>query len=309
MKRFALLAALLLIGALSWAAALGTSARTAIPSGVQQIISVDYRALKASPTALDLKKRVLPEQLKQFETALDAFGIKPDRDVETLTFASFRVDKGVQIIGIAEGQFPRKKILARLKANKISGTKYRTSLLYPMSGAMDSVFLDDYTMLFGEQSAVKSALDARDGEASSLNSNSQMADLINSADDGAVWSVLDQKGTQNILRSAMGDASKLADYDIVKKRLLGSRYAMDFTHGVAFNLNVVTSDEMTAATLSSLLKAGMVYRKMTASAVEKAALENVTVDSDSGQLRLHFSTDDTKFESFLNSDLFAAVSH
>ena len=32
------------------AAALGTSSRTVIPSEVQQIISVDYRALRNSPT-------------------------------------------------------------------------------------------------------------------------------------------------------------------------------------------------------------------------------------------------------------------
>jgi hypothetical protein len=308
MKRFAAIPVLILMAISSWAAPLGTSARTVIPNSVQQIISVDYRSLKASPTAMALKKRLLTDNLKQFETALRNFGIDPDKDVETLTFSSFRVKSGVQIAGIAEGQFSRKKIFARMKAKKISGAKYRDYLLYPMSGAMNSVFLDDYTMLFGEPNAVKHALDARDGEAPSLTSNSQMSDLIASASDGTVWSVLDAQGTQTMLRSALGDASKLADYDVVKKRLLGSRYVMDFTNGVSFDLNVVTADSMTAATLSSLLKAGMIYKKMTASAVEKTALDNVSVDSDSGQLKIHFSADDNKFQSFLNSDLFAAVS-
>jgi hypothetical protein len=308
MKRFSIISVLLLMAASAWAAPLGTSARTVIPSSVQQIISVDYRGLKSSPTAMALKNRLLTENLKQFETALSAFGIDPDKDVETLTFASFRVKTGLQIAGIAEGQFPRKKILARFKTKKVSGTKYRTYLLYPMSGAMNSAFLDDYTMVFGEPNAVKSALDARDGEAPSLTSNAQMSDLIGSASDGTVWSVLDSQGTQTMLRAAMGDASKLADYDVVKKRLLGSRYVMDFANGVAFDLNVVTSDSMTAATLSSLMKAGMVYKKMTASAIEKSALDNVSVDSDSSQLKIHFSADDKKFQSFLSSDLFAAVS-
>ena len=36
---------------------LGTSARVVIPADIQQLISVDYRALKNSPTALALKAR------------------------------------------------------------------------------------------------------------------------------------------------------------------------------------------------------------------------------------------------------------
>ena len=111
-----------------------------------------------------------------------------------------------------------------------------------------------------------------------------------------------------MLRSAMGDASKLADYDTVKKRLLASRYTMNFSNGINFDLSVLTSDSMTAATLSSLVKAGMLYRKMNATPTEKMALESMTVDSDSSNLQLHFRTDDQRFQSLLRSELFAAVS-
>ena len=43
-----------------------------------------------------------------------------------------------------------------------------------------------------------------------------------------------------MMRSALGDATKVADYDTVKKRLLGSRYTMDFSSGVNFNLDVIS---------------------------------------------------------------------
>ena len=59
---------------------------------------------------------------------------------------------------------------------------------------------------------------------------------------------------------------------------------MNFQSGVNFDLDVVTSDSMTATTLSSLLKAGMLYKKMSATPTEKLALENVTVNSDSSNL-------------------------
>jgi hypothetical protein len=186
--------------------------------------------------------------------------------------------------------------------------KYRKQDIYPMGGGMQMTFLDDGSLLFGEGAALRGALDARDGYSSTLDSNSQISDMIGSVESGTVWSVLDQSGTQNMMRSALGDAAKLADYETVKKRLVGSRYTMNFTNGVKFDLDVVTSDSLTAATLSSLVKAGMLYKKMGASPVERVALDNVNVDSDSSNLQFHFKTDDKQFQSLIHSDLFAAVS-
>jgi len=310
MKRSALLIVIILVVMVAvpgWGAALGTAAGTVIPSEVQQIIAVDYRQLADSPTALALKAKVLPDNLKALESALHGVGINPDKDVDSLTFASFRAkEKGLRVIGIAQGQFSRAKFIKNMRAQKIKPTKYHTSFLYPM-GSMQVTFLDNYTMLFGDQAAVEASLDARDGDAESLASNSRMSDLVRSADQGAVWSVLDDAGTQNMMRSALGEAAGLADYETVKKRLLGSSYTMDFTHGVKFDLSVLTSDSMSAATMSSLLRAGMMFKKMNATGAEKIALDNVTVDNDSDHLLLHFKTDDEKFQSLLQSPLFTAI--
>src|SRR3954466_11581427 len=308
MKRIVFL--VLLLGApavFMHGAALGTSARAVIPSEVQQIISVDYRALRNSPTALSLKERVLPENLKQFETALKSAGVKED-DVDQLTFEFYRTEKtGLKVIGIANGEFSPKIVLARFKKQKVAGQKYKLATIYPLSGTQ-MTFLDDYTLLFGDMTAIKAALDARSGDAQSLSSNGKVADLIGAVENGPIESVLDDKGSQNMLRSALGDVSKLADYDMVKKRLIGSRYQMDFNDGVNFNLDVITSDNMTAATLSSMLQVGKRLKENNATGIEKLAMESMAVDSDSNQLKIHFKTDDKKFETLLRSDLFASVS-
>ncbi|HZP62269.1 MAG TPA: hypothetical protein VFB28_02550 [Terriglobales bacterium] len=298
-----------LLSLTAWAAAIPSSARTAIPSDVQQIITVDYRALKNSDTAMALKAQVLPPALKEFEGQLRGVGINPDKDVDQLTFASYRAGKaGVKIVGAAQGSFSGKNVLKKMKLNKVKPLRYRDTDIYPMGSGMDMTFLDDNTLLFGDSSALKGALDARDGYATALDSNSQLADLIGPVESGAVWSILDQQGTQNMLLSALGDAGKLADFDMIKKRVVGSRYTMNFNSGVNFDLDVITSDSVTAATLSSLVKAGVIYRKMTATPIEKAALENVSVNSDSSNLQMHFKSDDKQFQSLLHSDLFAAVS-
>src|SRR5213594_3486332 len=98
--------AVLMLSAAAWAMPLGSSARTVIPSDIQQIISVDYRALKNSDTAMALKQQVLPENLKEFEGVLKSVGINPDKDVEQLTFAAYRSGKqGMRVVGVAQGQF------------------------------------------------------------------------------------------------------------------------------------------------------------------------------------------------------------
>jgi hypothetical protein len=136
-----------------------------------------------------------------------------------------------------------------------------------------------------------------------------MADMMSSVDSAPVWSLLDQEGTQNAMRSALGDAAKIADYDTVKKRLVSSHYSMSFNSGVNFDMTVVTSDTMTAATISSLVKAGLLYKKMSATPAEKIAVENTTVDSDSSNVMVHFKANDQQFQSLMHSELFAAVTH
>jgi len=310
MKKLILLTGLVMMSAVVWAMPLGTSTRAVIPSDIQQLISVDYRALHDSPTAMQLKEQVLPQSLKDFEKALKGVGIDSETDVDQLTFAAYRMGKqnNVRVVGMAQGSFSAKVVLKRMRVKKIMPVKYRTSDLYSMGNGMVMNFLDENTLLFGDESAVKGALDARDGYAQTIDSNSQMSDMMAAVDGSPVWSLLDQQGTQNMMRSALGDASKVADYDTVKKRLLGSRYTMDFSSGVNFNLDVITSDSITAATMSSLVKAGMLYKKMNASPVEKTAIDALTVDSDSSKLTLHFKSDDKQFQSLMKSDLFAAVS-
>ena len=306
--RIPALAIICFVPFLGFGSSLASATRAVIPSDIQQIINVDYRGMENSQSGQALKARVLPDQLKKFETALKAVGVDPDKDVEQLTFASFRVKNGLQVVGVAQGDFAVNKVVSRLKLKKIKPSLYRDSAMYPLDGGLSMTLLDNYNMLFGDSAALKSALDVRDGVGSSLNSNSAITDMISSVDSDTIWSVLDEKGTQEMMKSALGDASNLADYNAIKNRIKTSAYKMDFGNGVKFILNVNTSDAFTAATLKTLLQAGVLYKKMNATPTEKVALENLVVDSDSGALKLKFETDDRKFVSLVNSDLFAAIS-
>lgn len=294
----------------SFASSLGTATRAVIPNEVQQIINVDYRRMRNSDTAMAMKSKLMPENMKKFEDALKGIGIDPDKDLDQITIASFRTkEKGLDMVSVAQGQFSLKKIKSKLTKSKIAGKKINGSLVYPMAGAMSMVFLDDWTMLFGDEKAVQAALDARDDSSKSLNSNGDVTDMIASVDRGTVWSVLDASGTQTMLKSVLGSASNLGEFDTVKKQLVGSRYTMDFDRGVDFNLSIVTSDNVTASTLATILKAGVLFKKMSATATEKTALDDTTIDSDATRLVVHFKADDQSFQSLLDSPMFAAVTH
>jgi len=187
--------------------------------------------------------------------------------------------------------------------------KYGQSEIYPMDGGFVMSFLDDSSLLFGDSTSIKFALDTRDGQNMGIDTNGDMADMMTDVDSSPVWSILDQQGTQNALHSAMGDASKIADYETIKKHLVGSRYDMNFTSGVNFDMTVVTSDSTTAATVASLLKGYMLYKKISATPAEKVAVDNTSVDSDSSNVTVHFKANDQQFESLMHSELFAAVTH
>jgi hypothetical protein len=292
------------------AAQIDTDGRSAIPHDIQQLIVVDYGVMENSPAAMDLKARVLPPELKQLETALKTSGLDENHDIEQLAFAAYRVGGGdeVRIVGLAQGQFQISDIMAILNKKKVKPVAIRNNKLYPMGASgMLVTFLNPTTMLFGTKDALQPALDCRDGLAPSFLTNQDMLAAMQKVDTAPIWSILDQKGTQYMMHSLLGQASQLTDYETVRKRLLSSSYTMDFNNGVKFNLFVLTSDTFTAATMSSLLNAAAMYEKVSGNPTEKQAIDATTIDSTAGTLNVRFSASDSQFSALLQSPLFQNV--
>ncbi len=302
---------LVLAAACAHASQLSSDARTAIPRDVQQLVAIDYRAMQNSPTAMQLRDRVMPPDLKQFDQALQKSGLNENHDVDQLAFALFRpkaTSDSVAILGIAQGQFPIEDILAGFKKHGVKPTVVRTNRIFPMAKTgMVLCFVDPSTMVFGNMEAVKASLDARDGDTPTLLGNSVLMDAMKSIDSTDLWSVLDQKGTQTMMKQLLGEAGSVADFDSVQKRLMVSWYGMNFQHGVSFDLTLVTGAAFAAATVSSLLNAAVVYKKLTAVDSEKAALTNTAVSSSAGKLLVHFAASDSDFAGLLKSQLFQSM--
>ncbi len=306
-------AILLGAGSLAFAAQLSTDARGAIPRDVQQLVVIDYHAMQNSTTAMNLRNRVMPPELKQFDEALTHSGLDDNHDVDELAFALFHPSTGsdaMATVGIAQGQFDTDKILGNFRTHKVKPTMVRNNAVYPMARTgMVLCFVDPSTMIFGNKSAVAKALDARDGVAPSLLANSALMGAMQSVDSAPLWSILDGKGTQTVMQQLLGQAGSLTNYDSVRKRLQASWYSMDFTHGVRFDLTIETGDTFAAATISSLLSAAVMVRKMTASDAEKQALNNTDIASSAGNLSIRFATTDGNFNSLMQAPLFKSMVH
>lgn len=303
----------ILMAASAHAAQLSTDARGAIPHDVQQLVVIDYRAMQNSTAAMDLRARVMPPELKQFDEALTKSGLNENHDVDELAFALFRpsaTSDALLMVGVAQGQFDTEGILANFKKQKLKPAMVRTNSIYPMTKTgMVLCFVDPSTMVFGSKDAVTKALDARDGMAASMLTNGAMMNAMQSVDSQPLWSILDDKGTQTMMKQLLGEAGSVTDFDTVKKHLEASWYGMDFQHGVSFNLTIATGDSFAAATLSSLMTAALMVRKLSASDTEKTALSATDISSDSGKLTIHFASNDTEFSALLQSPLFQSMVH
>jgi hypothetical protein len=293
------------------AAQLNNDARAAIPREVQQLVVVDYRAMQESQSAMQLRERVMPPELKQFDDALRKSGLNDNHDVDSLAFALYRLSGAtdqLETVGIAQGQFAVDELVANFRRQRVRATVVRTNRIFPMGKTgMVLCFVDASTMVFGSMTAVKQSLDVRDGMAQSLLNNGTMMEEMRNVDSDPLWSILDAKGTQTMMRGVLGEAGSVADYESVRKRLLGSWYSMNFQHGVRFDLTLSTGDTFAAATLSSLLNAAVLYRRVSGSEAEKAAMAETDVSSHSGRLTVHFASSDAQFNSLLRSTLFQSM--
>ena len=314
--KYAMFPALLAGAHLAQAAQLSTDARSAIPHDVQQLVVIDYRAMQNSNAAMDLRNRVMPPELKQFDDALQKSGLNDNHDVDALAFALYRPAGAtgdlLQTVGIAEGQFSVQDIVANFRKQKVKPTMVRTNSIYPMTKAgMVLCFVDPSTMIFGDKDAVTQALDARDAVAPNMLTNNAMMGAMQSVDSNSLWSILDEKGTQTMMRQLLGEAGAGTgtgtDFETVRKHLQGSWYSMDFQHGVKFALTIDTGDPFTAATLSSLMTAAVMVRKMSSSDAEKTALNDTSIVSSAAQLNIAFASTDSEFSSLLHSPLFQTM--
>ncbi len=292
------------------AAELGAMAQAVLPATTRQIISIDYQRLGTNPLAKSFEDKALPPQMRDVGALLKHGGLDPQHTLNHLTFATFG-DKGrVGFVGIAEGSFQNLKKTNFFRPTKLHPhpPQYNGVDLYESQG-LTFIIPDQSTLVFGDRSSVKKAIDAEQGSMPRLDGNEQMTDLIAGTQSSDVWSVLDAAGTRNMVGSLVKGATQV-NLSTFENELRGSRYTVQFNNDIQLNLEVLTHSTMAAAALSTGMRAAVAYEQYQEKSPQlKALLNNVEVDSSGTHAFLQVSSPETTVAQLASSDLMKNLTH
>ncbi|MGH9476976.1 MAG: hypothetical protein ACRD1C_11685 [Terriglobales bacterium] len=303
-----LAAAVVALGLVVVAAQLSPEAQSVLPQGTRQVISINYRSLAANPVAEQLEKRVLPPGMQNLTALLLQGGVNPASDLNRLTFATFAGSKGVGLLGIAEGNFGGfqtgtffHKSKAQPQPPQIDGVSVYST------GGMDFYLPDQATLVFGSREAISAAIATQQG-APQIGENEAMMNLIAGTQSSDIWSVLDASGAQTMVGGMIAGASSALPASLIAKRFRGARYTIAVQDPVQVNLELMTTDALSAAAVSTALNAEIAMRqKSETDPVVKALLGKIQVDSAGNDAFLQVSAPQTQIAGLVNSDLIGSI--
>lgn len=306
--RLASLPVVLSLALAAAAAQLSGAAQSVMPQGTRQVISIDYHRLAADPVAQQLMTQLLPPEVQGLSELLTRGGLNPAQDLNRVTFATFQSEKGIGLVGVAEGNLGGlqlakfyQKTAQQPNPPQIAGVTVYTS------GGLTFFMPDSATLVFGERAAITQAIQTEQG-APTIAQSEEMTDLIAGTQTTDVWSVLDAQGSRAMVRALIGGATGGLDPSLLDNRFNGARYTITFQNPVQLNLELMTSDALSAAAVSTGLNAAIALRQQQEKDLAaKAILSNVQVDSAGNHAFLQVTSPESDLASLMRSDLMRTI--
>ncbi|MGN6593464.1 MAG: hypothetical protein ACTHJX_11265 [Terriglobales bacterium] len=292
------------------AAQLGLAAQSVMPQGTRQVISINYHRLATDPTAMQLEARVLPPAMQGFEALLTRGGINASQDVNRLSFATFENKSGIGLIGVVEGNLGAFKLdnFFKKTAKQPAPPQIDGVNVYNSNGLTFYV-PDSSTLVFGSLASIQAAIATQQGGAT-LAQNEQMSNLIAGTQSSDIWSVLDAAGSQAMVQGMIGAKTGTLDASLIQKHFDGARYTIAFANEIQVNLELMTSDSLSAAAVSTALNATLALRqRQETNPAAKALLGAVQVDSAGSHAFLQLLTPASSLASLMSSDLMQSILH
>lgn len=281
-----------------------------MPASTRQVVSVDYHRIASDPVAQQLEGQVLPPEMRGLNGLLAQGGVNAAADLNRLTFATYQADKGIGLLGIAEGNLGGLNLSKFFQKTPKQPTPPQIDGVDVYSSAGLSFFLpDSSTLVFGSHDAIVQAIQTEQG-AAKIAQNEQLTDLIAGTQTSDVWSVLDAQGSRAMIQSMIGTSVAGIDPSIIEKHFSGARYTISFEDQVQINLELMTTDALSAAALSTGLNAAISLRqKQEKDPTAKAVLANVQVDSAGDHAFLQVSSSEAQVTGLLHTDLLQGIIH
>jgi len=306
----AVFSSFLLLAYSASAAQLGGAAQSVMPENTRQVISLDYHRLANDPAAQQLENQMLPPEMQGLSDLLLRGGVRAADDLNRLTFATYQADKSVGLIGVAEGNLGGLQ-LARFytKTAKAPNPPQIDGVNVYSYGGLSFFLPDNSTMVFGSRAAVTQAIATEQG-APKISQNDEMTNLIAGTESSDVWSVMDAQGSRTMVRSLIAGSTGGIDPSLIDKHFNGARYTIAFQNQVQLNLELLTTDALSAAAVSTGLNAAIALKqKQEKDPAAKAILGQIEVDSAGDHAFLQVSSPEATLLALVHTDLMQSILH
>jgi len=275
-------------------------ALSTFPADTLQVSFANLATLRSLPIYPQIRQRILNQQLHAFEDFLRPMGIDPERDVDEVMLGW----RGELIgpsgyLGLAAGRFQPALIQQYFERTGLPVREYNGSNLYAFGSGGDPddlffTFFDSTLAGFARLGDLKAMVDARQGSANALNSNSDFVNWEGELEGTAPqWGILNGKSAANLASVWLAPSGqKNVDLSSLGRSVRALLYRVQWDTGFSSNLIMVCATPEIAAgfaTLIGLLQQAAQKSTPAGGVAVPSITQNIQTRRDGARLQLDVS--------------------
>lgn len=268
-----------------------------LPAGTRYVMGLDVKRFVASPLYLKFAAAREANRPRAFEELEAKTGLSPERDVDQVYIAGTRAaapGRGGDPLVVVTGRFDRAKVASAIEAHRkgvtsknVAGTTVYLFNEDPSGrGSGATAFLDDNTLVMGNQASVEQTVTARAKGEAPLRQNAGLLALLETVKPGSTfWMVGDQTLLADMPKSlpGMGGGGAGTSQSIELPALKSLIVTGDLDPQVSLDVTGEAGDEAGARNLADVVRGFVALASMQASArpefKQLASAINVTTEA------------------------------
>jgi hypothetical protein len=276
-----LFAAAIVLASFGWssvarAGALPTEVIGIFPPDVAEFAFADLQQARSLAWFPQLQRKVLPDELRQFELFLASPGMDRDSRVEQLVWALVPGSSASQppqgatgsqkTLIVALGQFSPESAAGYFKARKRTVVSVRNHSLYPLNGGSGVGgtlvwFVNSTVAVLGERNELERVIGISDNEESNLLSNTSLAPLISRANPRSViWGVLNASRANLEMQAILPALAGFSQSQQLFSKVRAFTIEIDSDLGTQSTFEAVCASPDDANMFATLLQAALLYQ-------------------------------------------------